>query len=558
MLSEILTNGGIFMSVRKNKKITAGQCIINIICIAVMLVLSFGGIFTFTVTDEQSEMIEKVYKELDMTVDIPESVTVDFKFVCKSVAGISDAVKAIKNTVKQVSDKVEQASEATSPDEVDTKIDIDKEALENLAEPIAFMCAVVNGFKTTVLTGVLMFLMFFMVALMPIFAAVSLLVSLISYLKNLKNPAAAMTKVSGCAKTAFSFLPYYLLVMIVTPGISLATSVKLMFAVCIAAVILNFAATRIKKYPSKEIRYLNIVQIMSCVGIISFVLFLFGLSKSSAYDKMIEILPNQIKNLDFTNRSDFTDILVFMLLTYVSVIFLAKAFKYVFKSAYRLAGMSNKKKACSTFIPTTVFAVITVSIDYYYLFIAEKFRLPDTKSDIKTTLILAFAGALLMFASEIVFKSLVSSKCKDLTDEEKTAVLCGTVEDVDDESADGGEKSSEAEHVAEEVAETVAEAEPVAEEAAETVAEAEPVAEEAAETVAEAEPVAEGAVETVAEAEPVAEEVVETAADAEAEMDAEVPSDESAVDATTSENSEVSPEDQASDSEETEKKEELV
>ena len=234
------------MSVRKNKKITAGQCIINIICIAVMLVLSFGGIFTFTVTDEQSEMIEKVYKELDMTVDIPESVTVDFKFVCKSVAGISDAVKAIKNTVKQVSDKVEQASEATSPDEVDTKIDIDKEALENLAEPIAFMCAVVNGFKTTVLTGVLMFLMFFMVALMPIFAAVSLLVSLISYLKNLKNPAAAMTKVSGCAKTAFSFLPYYLLVMIVTPGISLATSVKLMFAVCIAAVILNFAATRIK------------------------------------------------------------------------------------------------------------------------------------------------------------------------------------------------------------------------------------------------------------------------------------------------------------------------
>ncbi|MGM9682400.1 MAG: hypothetical protein ACI3XQ_02255 [Eubacteriales bacterium] len=410
-----------------NKKITLIQGIISVIVIAIMLIMSFGNIFTFTLGSSETEMVEEVYKSFDMSVDVPESVDVNFMFGIRSVQGIATSTKTLVNAMKNAQETAKNISEdpTSVTEEPEILSESDRESLKGLVAPISFICALVDGFKTSVMTGILMFAMLILTMVTPIVCIFALLFALIALLKNLKDPDKSFPSISKHMTNVFFALSIYLLVMIAVPGISLSSNVTGMFILCGVAVLINAVAMRLKKMEPGQIKYLNVVEAVSAAGIVMFVVFALNLSKASALDKVIALLPAYFTSgAEGTLGKVFADFAILLVLVMISVILLVASFKYVFGCAYRFGCMGKKKPSCSMIV-RPVFTLVATAIVYYCLYISPKYS-KGVSDDGKGNLTVAFIGAILMLACEIVLSVLSKKMVAGISAAKRAEVLSNT------------------------------------------------------------------------------------------------------------------------------------
>ena len=119
--------------------------------------------------------------------------------------------------------------------------------------------------------------------LLPILIGISCIGGIISALKNMKTPENVSAAIASKLPGKLSLVLAFMLFQCVVNGMTYAAGVSGLLIVCIISVVLNFVVSRLREYPSKQFRYLNVLQLPAIVGIIGFVIFFFNIISSGVF-----------------------------------------------------------------------------------------------------------------------------------------------------------------------------------------------------------------------------------------------------------------------------------
>jgi len=418
----------------KNKTVTLVQSIVCLACVILMFVFCFTNVFTMKITDKTKDAAEEFYAKLDVDAQIPEEVEVSFGSTIKSFASLGKAGKAIINTVKganQLSNAAENADTYEEQEQLakdaDKLMDDTKKALAESVDGICLILGIFGLFGSSAIVGLAGLVLLGMVLLHPIFVLVAMIKAIIAFTKNSQSLDKAYAPLAASVKSAAGFLTTYLFIAIMVPAIKFAFAFYAMMVAVFAVVIMNAVASRLKDYTAEEAKYLNLVQIVSAAGIVSFVIFLAGMIKANVMETSLNALKS-IKVLDLLqkliDKKVPWGVLIYFVLLYVGVLLLINTCGYLFNSAYRMSAMAQGKKVRLSLLSSTILATVS-AVCFGIMFFAIKDVTIVLSDEQKTGYVMVVIGALLLLACEIVL--LVMSGKSALTDEQKKGVLCGVL-----------------------------------------------------------------------------------------------------------------------------------
>ena len=126
---------------------------------------------------------------------------------------------------------------------------------------------------------------------MAIFAPITYLIAffaiLIATLKNIKDPSAATAKVGGKLPKTVSVPIAIMLFACVTKALTPGSGAMLLFMLVLVSVLLNIVATRMHAWDQRTIRYANVVQGISIVAVVGFMVFLFNIINTTVFRTLI-------------------------------------------------------------------------------------------------------------------------------------------------------------------------------------------------------------------------------------------------------------------------------
>ena len=432
------------------KLLTYIKNLVCIVIIAVILAMSFGTIFTMKAPTEGKavEVFDKIINSVGDgdSVSMPDKVDISIPFLVKSVGSAGKVIKSAFSTLNSAQNASDALNDAQSdiendPSSIeDAKSDIDEniddlkkntnELSENLRDEtfvgfVTFIAAIVGAFSENIFLALIYIALIFLVISFPTTIAVRLIISIVSYVIHIANPSAAVNTVSKSYRTVISLFPLLLLIKMVAPAVAFTSSVIVMALLLALGVVLGVVISRLRKYTPAQLKYINLVQLMSAVALIGYVLFLAGFSKLGLFDALWSEIPKFFKSASAAN------IFIALVLIVAMIVLLILAFKHIKNIACRLACMlptpkAKKKKpikkfAKDTYIPTAAASVALVVIPFVLPIVGFNFNMGNGIASFA----LFALGLGIMFIAEILMMALKKPLCAGLTPEDVKSVLSG-------------------------------------------------------------------------------------------------------------------------------------
>ena len=495
------------------KKLTARvQIWASVLLLIIATCLSLTPIITLNTVDNADDinkMLADITPEGTETFTIPETVDVSAIKIVKSIGVIA---KVVKTTV--------DAAKAEDMSHVGSDIaDVFKteDGQETIVIALSFATTVSSNFDTkdtsgsgilasvlTVMVSVIALIaLLVMTFVIPVMLLVATVSALISALANLATPEEVSTKI-GRKLPGFISLPFTLMLFqCVVPGMTYGSGIVGICVTAILAAVLGLVISRLRSYDAPAFRYLNIVQGVSILGGVGFVVFFFNLVKTNIFTNFLHgkfaeyVASVAVESVKKDPKPVNNGYLIDLALIFVYVILALGSVTYLEKCVQRLAcsASANKKGAfpkdtCIVrailmlavyILPTVVIGRKSFYNDPTVLDGVGDESLLVLNTEESSALKMVLVGAILMLVAEIALIVLKAVFCKGMNRESMTALMSGA------ETAEAAEAVAESEAVAEETTEEAAEeaVEETAEETVEAAAETEAVAEEATEEVAQ-------------------------------------------------------------------------
>ncbi len=488
------------------KKLTATvQIWVSVLLLVIATSLSLTPIISLNTLDNRetiNEMIVKVAPDSDF--EIPEEVDVSAIKLVKSIGVMSKIMSA---TMKGVKDK----DVSNTGSEIAAILDT-PEGQETIVIAVSLVSTVASNFdkEDTDTSGVLASVLTMLVSIIallallaltfiiPIMLAWATITALVSALTNLDDPEEVSTKIAR-KLPAFISMPFTLMLFqCVVPGMTYGSGIVGVCVASILAAVLGLVISRLRSYDDAAFRYLNIVQGVSLVGVIGFVVFFFNLVKTNIFTAFLrgnfaeyvaKVGVEMAKDKNATVQQGY---LVDLLLILIYVVLALSSVGYLEKCAQRLAcsKSANKKGAFPKdtcigraivmlavyILPTVVMGRMSYYDDPTSTAVTGDASLLDVADVNGKALTTMLVGAIIILLAEIALIVLKAVFCKGMNAESMQALMSGA------DVAPVAEEASEAVEATEAVEAEEATATETAEEAAPEVAEetSEETAEEAA------------------------------------------------------------------------------
>ena len=492
------------------KRMTATiQIWVSVVLLIVATCLSLTPIITLNTgenVDKINEMIDKVtFDADDETFVIPETIDISAIKLVKSIGVMGKVMSTTINAAKA------EDMSGVGGDIAD--IFKTEEGQETIVIAMSLVSTVASNFDkddnnedsgsgvlasvlTTIVSVIALLALLALTFILPIMLLISTLTALIPALAHLKDPEEVSTKIAR-KLPGFISLPFSLMLFqCVVPGMTYGVGIVGICVTAILAAVLGLVISRLRTYESAQFRYLNIVQGVSALGIVGFMVFFFNLVKTNIFTNFLhgkfaeyvtavglEMVKKEPKPVQEGYAIDLILILVYVILAMSTVAYLEKC-------TQRLActAAANKKGAfpkdtaivrAVLMLAVYILPTVVMGRKNYYEDPTSTEAIGDESflvlNDAENgALKMVLVGIIIMLVAEIALIVLKAVFCKGMNRESMTALMSGADEEAE-VAAEAEADTTEA--PAEEVVETAEEA---VEEAAEAVEETEEAAEEVA------------------------------------------------------------------------------
>lgn len=478
------------------KKLTATvQIWVSVLLLVIATSLSLTPIITLNTgdnIDKINEMIEKVAPSAleggeteNGEGPIPETIDISAIKLVKSIGVMGKVMKTTINAAKEkdMSGTGDEIAEIFKTDEGKESIVIAVSLVSTVASNFDTKDTDASGILASILTMLVSIIalmaLLALTFIIPIMLAVATISALISALTNLDTPEAVSEKIAR-KLPGFISLPFTLMLFqCVVPGMTYGGGIVGICVTSILAAVLGLVISRLRSYDSAAFRYLNIVQGVSVLGVVGFVIFFFNLVKTNIFSTFLHgDFASYVTKVGVTLAADKTAkvqegyaIDLILILIYVGLALASVA--YLEKCAQRLAcsKSANKKgkfpkDTCigRAIVMLAVYILPTVVIgrrSYYEdptstEAIGDKSFLADLSDANLDALKMVLVGVIIILVAEIALIVLKKVFCKGMNAESMQALMSGAEVAPVAAEAEAVEAATETVEATEEVAEETA------------------------------------------------------------------------------------------------------
>lgn len=453
--------GGFMPQLNLPKKLVSTvQLWASLLLIVLAFVFSMTPIITLK-NIENADKISEMMQELDINVPIEEETEISSP---KLISSISMIVKIVGAAMAEGEDQAEKSAELQEFLETD-------EGKESVATAICLAVAVVKtldfenskdvfSFVFNILISIIGLLSVLILTLiMPLIFGIMALVSLIKALKNIKTPENGAPALSNKLPGMLTLPLILMMFQCVIPGMTYASGVVAICVLAIVATVLNFLASRARKYPNEQFKYLNIAQGCSAIGIAGFLVFFFniirtGIFKAFVSGKYAAYLTSAIAAKD--NGADVNNgYIIDGILMLVYLIIMLASVGYLENTARRFS-CSMKRNQKSGLIGT-ILCLVTFIIPTYIAGAKHGYNnvtstestgdfsfleLTEAQED---KLNAALVGIIIMIVAEIAVIILKKIFCAKMKAEEISALMSGNAKSAEEALAEAQQIIADAE-----------------------------------------------------------------------------------------------------------------
>lgn len=430
------------------KTLTMIQSIVCIALILLIVIMSFGTIFTVKIekTSGSVEMFDKIVNSMGdgEKAEMPDEVDVSAPYLLKSLGSLGSILKGGMKTIKNAMELSDSANQVQNDmdngeygnidndaDELEEKANQTQAGINEISDAmkseafvglIALIVVIAQAFGQSFILGIIYIALMAMTLVIPITAIVCLIKSVICFFMNLANPGEGYSKVVKSFGSVFVMFPTMWLLKIIAPQITFGASVTVIVVALIVGLVVGLAASRLKGYTPSQFKYVNLIQAASLVSVIGYFIFMLNIDKTNLFETVFDGMGAFAKTAKFSDVS----IVILLMLAMVSLMF--TTCKYIQKIACRLCCMTPapKKKQDGTITHVEDTNIASSAIALALVIIPVALMVTSFKLDLgenMTSFVLFSIGIVIMFAAEIVLS--VLKKKFDITPEDVHAVLTG-------------------------------------------------------------------------------------------------------------------------------------
>lgn len=458
-------------------------------CVLLVLVsvfLSFAPLITLQTNVKMGDIdlkdsIEDMIGELagDVEVEIPDDVEVSAVSLVSSISMIIDAVKIMgeDDVDEETLEKFEALIESEEGKQTLLTVAALAATITNTVMPEKSDDKSEGGSAISTILSVLVVIIAVLYVLIftlvfPIIYVIVALTAVIPALTNMKNPLKVAPKISKKLPGLLSLPLVFMLFQCVIPGMGYGYGALGLWIAAAVCVLLNLVVSRLRQYTDKECLYLTVVQGGALLGAIGYIVFFFNIIKTNIFNKFLhggwadyvarvakeKALIEKSKEAGLAVEDNISNAyLVDGVLIIIFLLLVISSISYINYCAHRLSATSgNAKKAKGD--NHIVFAVLTVvacALPMYVMGTENLKLLPNVKDSEgisslilndaqESALTVALVGAIIMVVAEVAIVVLKKVFCKDLSDEDMTAVMSGTAKTPDEKIAEAQKLVEEA------------------------------------------------------------------------------------------------------------------
>ncbi len=460
---------------------------------------------------------------------------IDVEAIDEDIDNIEDAVEDGRDQIEGIVGDVDSEEDLENIEgEIDSVVGETESEIADAAKDLADNIFMIVLKMLIILIALLVVLG--LTVIVPIRACFSALTALIVALVNVKNPEKASPKLAKRLPSLLTMPLLLILFSCLVPELGVGSGAMGVLIVCFVSVLLAVVLSRLHSYTPAQMKYANVMQGISLVGLIGYLVFFFNVINVGAFGSFVNgKLSSHIMNVITAQLEEktvsagaSTGYVLDVVMILVAVLFVLISRGYLASCLRRLSCAISVKEGKSSIkdiilprailmLPIFVLPTLVMNSNNYFA---------DVTADEGTASLLVLnaeqqsafdgvlAGIIIVLVAEIAMIVLRAALCHDVSAEDKGLVMSGAataeiaapVADAPAEDVAAMAEAPEAEEAVEapteEAVEAVAEEAP-AEEAVEAPAEETPAeevpAEEAPEAVAEEAP-AEETVEAPEEA----------------------------------------------------------
>jgi len=424
------------------KRITGKMCqntqtVVCFVLIAVMLVMSFGNLYTLKVEvpkvlQNGMDKIEEVINDPmisngeDIEIVMPDELSVNLFLFIRASTKIKDVVEIYKSMVE-----LSEVSGATDTNEyyqayarlrtlaADAKELISSDEFLNL---LALASAFVSGFGTSALNGIVMVMMVLMTVIMPISLLIALIVALFAFLADRKDTERRYLAMMKAFRRAARVFLLVIAVKLFDMDIGLSFGIIMGLIACVGGFAFSALASHGKRYTPEGKRYMNISQIASLVTLSGFFIFYFGIAYSGAVGQYFAIVAKDAFACIFSKEYGevFRSQFIFMLFAVLTVAAFVATLSVLTGTLARMGGMLPRHRE-SLLVPACA-SLLMIAVPLYMRTVDNRISFDHSQS---LALSIAFLGIVIMILAEVAKISLQRILCPTLKESEKYSILRG-------------------------------------------------------------------------------------------------------------------------------------
>lgn len=427
------------------KKTTAMiQVWVSVLLIVLALVMSFMPIIKINTEDLQDKVEDFIGDEgVDLDElnwdELPDEVEITApKFISSVFFFIDFASEAMDGEDEEVAEWFEEKLE-------------EKETQESLTTAFAIVSIFSDAFDSDVSSDAILPMIFtmmvssisllyviVMILVLPIILLIKAIIALVQALVNLKHPEEATSKVGSKLTGLLSIMFMIMLFQCALPQVTYGWGAIALLSIITVSIVMNTIAVRLPAYRKQDFMYANLVQGISLVGIVGFLVFFFNLIKTGILSSFLKgpLLPfiQGFYNIPSEAETDFMTDVILMI---VYVVFAFIAINYISGATSRFSLSSKGGASFIAFpilsLPLFILPTIIKSSQNLNVIIEGETVIEASSlylsEEGETALTLVLVGIIIMFLAELAYLIVPKIVCKDMTKEDKELVRAGKAPD---------------------------------------------------------------------------------------------------------------------------------
>ena len=424
------------MKTLRGKSLTVVQNLICATLIIVICLMSFGTIFTVSLNlnDEFKTQVTSTLSDLGSvagsSIEIKDSIDVDFAFIVKSARVIFKVVKAASSTMNQMQQAASgESSTATSTEPIEFTEDMS----QTMIDLVVFMLAILTSFKAHWLVGLCNIFLIAIAIALPITAILSTIKAVFALITNTDDPGKASHKISKAFYKILALFPMLLLALVFLPDVKFGGAVYGILVLCAIGLGVNLLVSRMKKYEGDDFKYLNLLQITSLVSVVGYVLFLVNIVKSELLNSVFSMLAghavNELVSVATSQKAEVDFVPFILTLILIATIYFVV--NSLTKIVTRIACMSKTKSPASIYDGIVGLATVVIP---FYMMNSMGLTLSDAQ---KGSFYLCVVGVVILLAVEIFLSVAPQKLCPNCDETRRQEIATGAYVYGISESADG-------------------------------------------------------------------------------------------------------------------------